>query len=322
LCIPRGFRATPHGRSEDDETIPFRAPPARQGGEAGTRPNGEAFTQLWMQPQDRAVMSGIRNEQDQQVRPEITLLRGCPPLDELEVAEVRLCLDERIPGTAIDQPVAAPSIAGDGDRHFNAPSQHGMQPGSEATKQGELALIPNGVAVRMEAYRELKSKRRREPRKKVDRLRNGLASFQARDSSRTNAEPPRQLTLAEPRGKSRLDQLRREPLAQLPATALPDRNSTLAHGHGPIMTHSPYPLVTPLIHAWVIRRRSLRPRERPASDSRLQTLIVPWVDQTTKERFGVVRVERTPWPASSFAPFASQTPTMGRRSVSAGPDGA
>jgi hypothetical protein len=181
-----------------------------------------------------------------------------------------------------------------------------------------MALVSHGIAVRVQARRQLEPKCRSNQRQKVDRLRNGITCFQARDSPGTDAEPSRELPLTEPCGKSGFDQLRREALSQLAAAAFADCNGGLAHRHRWSIAHSPYPLLTPLIRARVIRRRAGARAARSAAAGRLQTPIDLRMDQTTKKPLRVGRIKRTRWPASSLAPWASRTPPGGRWSDAAG----
>ena len=83
--------------SQDDDRVPVGILSLREGAQTSPLVYREALCELRVQPQDGSVVAGVRDEQDQTLRPEIPLLRGGSALDLLEIAEPSFGLDQRGP---------------------------------------------------------------------------------------------------------------------------------------------------------------------------------------------------------------------------------
>jgi hypothetical protein len=225
-------------RSEDDDAAGSRIASSRERRHDLARPEQwQMIDPATERRKGQAIGARVGNEEDDVSVGIVAQLQGEASLERLSIGDVRLGFDACSPSArplAHDLRIPRPQVALDRQRHLGSPAERRVEAYPETFEERQLRPIPNRIAGRIGADREVEADHGTVGCHELQRSILGGGSLESADLGMRDADRLGYVSLAEPSTNSSLPRIERHPMKQLAAASPSSIRGpfTRRHRHG------------------------------------------------------------------------------------------
>lgn len=142
-------------------------------------------------------MPGRRDQQDQSFKAHVALLCADVPLERLDIAEARLCLNHDVDAQTVDHDISASQIPGQWHGYLGPPSEGRRHSDAQAFDEGEVSCVADRCSDWIEEDSDVQAEDDCDRHHTRHREMPGLASLNSTDGRMRDADHSRDHSLAE-----------------------------------------------------------------------------------------------------------------------------